>query len=54
MPENSKKAVYIIEPPSVELVSKTEHLIPEIEKTAEALVAYCARVSSPNQVNPNY
>lgn len=53
--ENLKnKKEYIIEQPSVKLVSKTEHLIPEIEQTAEGLVAYCARVSSPNQTNPNY
>lgn len=48
------KLEYKIQPPSVKLISKTEHLIPEIEQTAESLVAYCARVSSPNQTNPNY
>lgn len=54
MPEQPRNQEYIIEPPSVKLVSKTEHLIEEIEKNPEALVAYCARVSSPNQTNPNY
>jgi thymidylate synthase (FAD) len=40
--------------PNVKLIAKTQHLIPEINKTAEALVSYCARVSSPHQTKKDY
>lgn len=40
----------------VRFISKTapEIIIDGIKLTAEALIAYCARVSSPHQENPNY
>jgi len=37
----------------VRLIAVTKPVLPEFED-AEALVAYCARVSSPNQENPDY